>query len=93
MRTLVAVASTVVTVLVAAAAGLAWRLELTGLGRARDTDPRLSYLALLVLAVVVPLALTVVAYRWAGITSWLVPAGVALASFVLFWAITGLGVG
>ena len=89
MRALVAAASTVVTVLAAAAAGLAWRLELSGLGRPRDTEPRVSYLALLVLAVVVPLAVTVATYRWAGLTSWLPLAAVAVGSAVLFWAITG----
>lgn len=92
-RTLAAVASTVVTVLATAAAALAWRLELSGLGRPRDTDPRLTYLALLALAVVVPLAVTVAAYRWAGLTSWLIPAGVTLGSLVLFWAITGFRLG
>ena len=50
-RTPVAAACTVATVLAVAAAGLAWRLELSGLGRPRDTDPRLPYLALLGLAV------------------------------------------
>ena len=84
-----AAATTGVTVLAVAAAGLAWRLELSGLGRPRDTDPRLPYLALLGLAVVVPLAVTVATYRWAGITNWLVPVAVAVGSLVLFWAVTG----
>ena len=84
-----AAATTGVTVLAVAAAGLAWRLELSGLGRPRDTDPRLPHLALLGLAVVVPLAVTVATYRWAGITNWLVPVAVAVGSLVLFWAVTG----
>lgn len=66
-RMLVAAACTVATVLAVAAAGLAWRLELSGLGRPRDTDPRLPYLALLGLAVVVPLAVTVATYRWGDV--------------------------
>ena len=88
-----AAATTGVTVLSAAAAGLAWRLELSGLGRPRDTEPRLSYLALLMLAVAVALAVTVATYRWAGITGRLVPVGVAVGSLVLFWAITGFRLG
>jgi len=88
-RTLVAAACTVATALAAVTAGLAWRLELSGLGRPRDTEPRLPYLALLGLAVVVPLAVTVATCRWAGITTWLVPIAVAVGSLVLFLAVTG----
>jgi len=87
---LVAAACTVATVLAVAAAGLAWRLELSGLGRPRDTDPRLPYLALLGLAVVVPLAVTVATYRWAGITNWIVPVALAVGSLMLFWLVTGV---
>lgn len=88
-----AAACTVATVLAVAAAGLAWRLELSGLGRPRDTEPRLSYLALLVVAVVVAVAVTVATYRWAGIANWLVPVAVAVGSLALFWAITGFRLG
>lgn len=92
-RTVVAAVSTVFTVLIAASVGLAWRLELSGLGRPRDTEPRTSYVALLAIAVVIPLVVTVVAYRWAGLTSWLVPVVLVLGSALLFWIITGLGMG
>ena len=84
-----AAACTVATGLAVAAAGLAWRLELSGLGRPRDTEPRFLYRALLGLAVVVPLAVTVATYRWAGISGWLMPVGIAIGSLVLFWAVTG----
>ena len=88
-----AAACTVATVLAVAAAGLAWRLELSGLGRPRDTDPRLPYLALLGLAGVVPLAVTVATCRWAGITNWIVPVALAVGSLMLFWVVTGVRLG
>ena len=92
-RRLVAWACTVVTVLTAAAAGLAWRLELSGMARPRDTEPRLAYLALLGLMVLGPAIVTIAAYRWARLSSWLVPAGLVVGSVVLFWGITGLWLG
>ena len=41
------------------------------------------------LAVAVPLAVTVATYRWAGMTSWLVPVGVSMGMLLLFWAVAG----
>ncbi len=83
-------ASTVVTVLAIAGAGLAIRLELAGLGRPRDTDPRAAYLALLALVSIIPAAVTFVLYRWAGVSSWWMPVGLVLAAAALFVSITGL---
>lgn len=90
-RALTAAASTVVAVLVVAAAGLAARLELSGFGRPRDTDPRVAYLAGVVLVGAISVAVTVALYRWAGVSRWWIPVGLVVTSAAFFVVIAGLG--
>lgn len=89
-RQVLAVVATVVWVVTTAACALAIRLELDGFGRERDTDPRPGYLAALALVVLAGGVASVLVWRWAGVRSWLVPAGVAVAAAVTVFLISGV---